>query len=46
LRWKTWVKPSFVWACSSNNSLKEYLFTSLLTQRGYLKSSIWTSATL
>jgi hypothetical protein len=46
LRWKTWVKPSFVWSYSSNTSLKECLFTILHIQRGYLKSSIWMSATL
>ena len=43
---KTWVKPSSVWACSSNTSMKECLYTSPPTQRGYLKSLIWTSATL
>jgi hypothetical protein len=37
LRWKTWIKPSFVWAFSSNTSLKECLFTSLLYKEGIWK---------
>jgi len=33
-------KTKFVWACSSNTSLKECLYTSPLILRGYLKNSI------